>query len=147
MYTMSACGEQPGFVFIPSASCTCLSRWAQMFHTQTQTSLLFCLGCWCSVGPKVFAFSPSVLCVNLCYYMSELLFLFICSTERLEGFSETQTQKPKVKSGKRKKKKQRRKWYAALQRSCNQWISTGTCNKNPLTEKPNYKSHSNILRK
>lgn len=85
---------------------------------------LFC--CCCSVGPEVFAFSPSVLSVNLCY--CEWAFVsFICSTERVEWFSEKQTQKPKVRRRK-KKKRQRRKRYTGRHMSCS---DTETRNKNP----------------
>lgn len=87
MYTMFACGEQAGFVFLPSPSCTRLSCWAQMFHSITD--LPFTLFC-CrrrSFGPEVFAFPQSVLRVNLCNYEWAFV-LFFCSTERAEWCSE-----------------------------------------------------------
>ena len=62
--------------------------------SHTNSNLLFFL--FCSVGAEVFAFTPVVLCVNLCYEFAFVL--LFCSTECVERLSERQTEtKRKVK--------------------------------------------------
>lgn len=71
--------------FPPPPPCTRLCCWAQMFHTNTNLLFLFwfgCCCCCCSVGPEVFAFFPSVLCVKMLCYYEWAFVLFSCSTER-----------------------------------------------------------------
>lgn len=62
MYTVFACGEQASFVFMPSPSCTLLLS-SDVAHKH-KPAFLFCFVLVVSVGPEVFAFSPSVLCVK-----------------------------------------------------------------------------------
>lgn len=85
------------FSFLYRRSC-----WARMFLTNTNL-LFFWFRCCCSVGPEVFAFSPSVPCVNLCYYEWALVFIHLlhrtCRMILREANAET-------KSGKEEKSRE-----------------------------------------
>lgn len=105
MYTMCACGEQAGFVFMPSPSCTRLSCWAQMFHTNTNL-LSFCsvvvlLGLRSLHSLQVCRVCKFVLLwVSFCFV---LLFHRTCRMILREAKTETKSQE-----------KQRRKRYTGL---------------------------------
>ena len=61
MYTMLACGEQTGFVFTPSPSCT---RRAEVFHTDTHLAFSLCSAAVVLLGPRsLHSLSPQVCCV------------------------------------------------------------------------------------
>lgn len=126
MYTMLACGEQAGFVFY--AFSFLYPPLSDVPHRRSPCFFFMFRRC-SSVGLEVFAFSlslslsPSVLCVNLCYYEWAFCLVHLLHRTCWTVSQRNKTQKPEDI----KEIKQRRKWCGGVY----DWIHTETRNTNP----------------